>query len=61
VSLLVLIASSIATLIAIVFSVFATAKWRQRNPVFAPFPTRMTAILASAVALKGWFEVLTRM
>lgn len=59
-SLLIPIVTSAATAIAIVFGVFATARWRKRNPVFAPFPTRITAVMATAVALRGWFEVLMR-
>ncbi len=58
-SLLIPIAASAATVVAVLFGMFATARWRERNPMFAP-PARITMIMASAVALKGWFEVLVR-
>ena len=53
-----LIAASIATALAIVFAVFTLPSWRAKRPLFALFPTRVTALLASVVALKGWFELL---
>ncbi len=57
-SLLIPIAASAATVVAVLFGMFATARWCERNHVCAP--TRITMIMASAVALKGWFEVLVR-
>ena len=53
-SLLIPFAASAATVVAVLFGMFATARWRERNPMFAP-PS-----MASVVALKRWFEVLVR-
>jgi len=56
----VLIAASIATLVAIMFAFFTRTAWTRKRPVFAPFPTRATAVLASLVALRGWLELMLR-
>jgi hypothetical protein len=52
-------AASIATVSAIAFAFFTLPSWRAKRPLFALFPTRVTALLASVVALKGWFELFT--
>ena len=54
-----LVAAVIATVLAIVFAFFTSPSWRTKRPLFALFPTRVTAVLAAVVALKGWFELLT--
>jgi hypothetical protein len=54
-----LIAASIATVLAIAFAFFTLPSWRAKRPLFALFPTRVTAVLAGVVALKGWLELFT--
>lgn len=52
-----LTAALVASALAIVLAFLATPRQRWL-PVLPAFPTRVTAVLAAIVALKGWTEAL---
>jgi hypothetical protein len=53
-----LITLAVSSVVAVSFAYSALPSQRRWSPLFAPFPSRVTAILAAIVALRAWIEVL---
>jgi hypothetical protein len=53
-----LIATCSAAAVAVAYGFFTRREWRSQRPVFARFPTTVTAVLAAGVAVRGCVELL---
>ncbi|HEY5808712.1 MAG TPA: hypothetical protein VIT67_12120 [Povalibacter sp.] len=57
-NVLTLITVVAASVLAVSFAYSTLPSQRWWREVFAPFPARVTSVLAVVVALKGWVEIL---